>query len=551
VTLALPKESKDLNTLGFELVMPVELNDVDVDRLLPSFIERCVKYGRVSPSRVDPDAYPEHLAALKDSASVIGFDEGNGQAVLDGWLRSSVVKIGSGSRRRLGERMDYVRPLTVAAYRSGLPQSQSRNRRADAVAYAILREEYEKRGSKRPEASISTDVCESLGRGVDIGESPWDNPLYDGTPVDITELLALRFLETFPPNPAEGKSKANALEGFALPGSISDLGADLFGILNVTANGWSTIQTISALKSILAVRLYQLPLRVGIALQQALDGSHINDLVVGADNPVQMYCDFTRRRGGQSDELARLSVARDLELITTSMGNRLLLRSIQQATQLTASHGHVVHLPPEERLPMLADLVSDPEIDMALRMQVMSVETSLDDSDSGREAKQFIQSLRDSGLSGAEQVRRVLVEGLRKRGHENQVKWFWSTGGLNPKGGSHPYALLSGTMVRSTWRYTPAEELISILVSACFYEASGIQAPQLPINELLTRLRRRFGIVIDRPLSDNDSVDARAGAAENLVAFKRQLQHLGCFTSLSDDFSVQYVTPPLGNTVKQ
>ena len=67
---------------------------------------------------------------------------------------------------------------------------------------------------------------------------------------------------------------------------------------------------------------------------------------------------------------------------------------------------------------------------------------------------------------------------------------------------------------------------------------------RMPIADLLARLEQRFGILIEKPPTEFDSADGRAGAAENLEAFRRQLQLLGCFSGLSDDFSAQYVTQP-------
>jgi hypothetical protein len=64
---------------------------------------------------------------------------------------------------------------------------------------------------------------------------------------------------------------------------------------------------------------------------------------------------------------------------------------------------------------------------------------------------------------------------------------------------------------------------------------------------VLAELRDRFGILIDQPPVFLDGAEARAAAAANLAAFKRRLQLLGCFDSLSDDFSEQIVRHPLGD----
>jgi hypothetical protein len=176
---------------------------------------------------------------------------------------------------------------------------------------------------------------------------------------------------------------------------------------------------------------------------------------------------------------------------------------------------------------------------MALLMQIQSIHTELGDDTDGRE---FIDDVRKSpGLSPADQLTAILVEGLRKRGLENQVKWFYNTGGI-----TKPYGLLAGTLrARSTWRYSPSDEALTTLLSMCFVEPDGKRTVRrLPIRNVLERLEQRFGILIDRPPAELDSADARAGAAENLAAFTRQLKLLGCFQGLSDDFTAQFVTQP-------
>ena len=97
--------------------------------------------------------------------------------------------------------MDYVRPLTIASYRSGLPKSKSRHRKADALIQRTIMREILRKGGVQPEAETAKLFTATLGHGVDVGLNPWSEPHYDETStVDITELLALRFLETFPGN---------------------------------------------------------------------------------------------------------------------------------------------------------------------------------------------------------------------------------------------------------------------------------------------------------------------------------------------------------------
>jgi hypothetical protein len=176
---------------------------------------------------------------------------------------------------------------------------------------------------------------------------------------------------------------------------------------------------------------------------------------------------------------------------------------------------------------------------MALQMQVSAIEAALAPEDEGRA---FIAEIRASeGLTAADRLTAVLVEGLRKSGLKNQVKWFHSAGGI-----MKTYGVLKGDLrFRGTWRYSLSDEGLVALLCMVFVDGSGQRTTtRLPIREVLTRLERRFGILIASPPVELDSADARAGAAANLSAFTQRLKLLGCFEGLSDDFSAQFVTRP-------
>jgi len=77
------------------------------------------------------------------------------------------------------------------------------------------------------------------------------------------------------------------------------------------------------------------------------------------------------------------------------------------------------------------------------------------------------------------------------------------------------------------------------LLGLCFVEQDGVTVtPRLPVMTLLDRLEHRFGLLVARAPAALDSAEARSGAAENLTAFCRKLQLLGCFQGLSDDLSL-------------
>ncbi len=135
MTIVVPK---DLRSLAFPELTLVELNDVDVDRLLPHLWELVVRLGVPAPSRTDPDAYHSYLDALAGDERMVGFGDERGREFLDGWLRASVIRIGGKGRGHAEVQMDYVLPLTLASYRAGLPNTRTRHRRAERLAYKAM-----------------------------------------------------------------------------------------------------------------------------------------------------------------------------------------------------------------------------------------------------------------------------------------------------------------------------------------------------------------------------------------------------------------------------
>lgn len=530
---AIPKGLSQ-NSLITENVINVDLNDTDIDRMVTKILERAVKRGRVSGSRVDTKDYTGYLTRLQASPHLAGVDGERGLEVLDGWVRSSVLVQETAGRRRDAVQMGYLRPLTIAAYRTGLPKSASRNRRADNLTFKAMARVLKARGDHNESAVIQRLFLDTFGRGVELGPFPSTSPTYDGTSdVDIDTMLALRFIETFVGNEAHSRDLDPLDPG--VPMAVEPLGQDLVDFLTLYGPVIPVAEAYTHMCVLLAFRLFQLPLITAHAVRSLLSTGQ--ELAPGT-NPCDQYLDFVRLRGHASDELSRMSVQRDLEVLRTFFGDRLLLRSLDDAVAVLPNKPD---LGPSaaSRLHVLAGLKDDPMMQMALQMQINAIESALDAGDSGRE---FIADVRATeGLSAADQLTAVLVEGLRKRGLEHQIHWFHSTGGIKKV-----YGVLHGDLrSRASWRYSMSDETLVALLCMVFVDDKGVRTTrELPISEVLRRLKMRYGILIDTPPADLDSADARAGAAANLAAFTQRLKLLGCFEGLSDDFSAQFVTRP-------
>jgi len=88
-----------------------------------------------------------------------------------------------------------------------------------------------------------------------------------------------------------------------------------------------------------------------------------------------------------------------------------------------------------------------------------------------------------------------------------------------------------------------------VLLQIAVLEASGsgFSTRELRIDELMTFLRERYGIYVDRlPPGDGfgtASINDLAALRENVEDFKGRLREIGFFRDLSDAFVTQTITP--------
>ncbi len=104
-----------------------------------------------------------------------------------------------------------------------------------------------------------------------------------------------------------------------------------------------------------------------------------------------------------------------------------------------------------------------------------------------------------------------------------------------PKGGARRFALSS--------------HLLEVLLQIAVLEASGsgFATRELQVDELLTFLRERYGIYVDRlPPGDGfdrPGIDDLTALRRNAEDFKGRLREIGFFRDLSDAFVTQTITP--------
>jgi hypothetical protein len=546
-----------MSSAVYELLMPATLESTNVERLMVQLLERVVKVGRTSPAHT-PTTANLALDALVDKLSknnyLVNFDSEQGRSILEGWLRAVVVEMISDKNSPSGDQIDYLKLLSVASYRAGLPKAHSKHRKVDQLVYRSMVAYWLSNPGANAESMRRAIIEDTpLGHGLEFpaAQYPYAEPEYSGgETIDINALLELRFLEGIPGrSPVEsrtGKLDASPIDA-AVPAAILPVGKHMVDIMRAYQS-WSASEITVSLTCIVALFMYQLPIRVGSAVRELLsEGGNLELLTDCDENPVQMYFDFTGDPSSSSSQLAKQCVARDQRILSNYFRDMVLLRETELLARLTpANRLELESLNASARLVKIAGLVSDSSVEINAGTWLETLEGIFLEMPETQDLEIF-RAIRNAAASNLEALVNLILEDRRKIGSDSIRKWAASTGGLTKDGLRKEHALLSGTMAHSTtWKYSMSESMLLTLINLCYLDDKGRKpvSPALEMRVLLDRLERRFGVLISKVPIGLDSPEARRGASENLVAFISKLKTLGYFKGLSDDFSAQFIERP-------
>ncbi|WP_322777865.1 methylation-associated defense system protein MAD7 [Frankia sp. Cas4] len=543
MTLVLPK---DLRSYSFERLTGVELNDFDVDRFLPVLFEMVVTNGRrLSRSDARPTDPGSYIETLAGHPALRGFDDEHGRALLEQWVNTTVVRLGHGGRGRRDVQLAAVQPIHIGAYRAGLPVEGARHRKVHLVVYRLLTDALARRGRPNPAGELRSLFLEAFGRGVSISDSAVPEFNEATADLDANVLLSLYYLEGFTPGrPLPARS---ALDWDpVMPGVMITLGDQLVDFVTVYRHRLPTIALARHLAALVNIGLFTTTLRLFTLVNDLCRGEGTPaDLSVDlAPAQTEIYVDFTRQTGGDSDRLAGECVDRDLERLPAYLDDMLLLKTLDRyASNEAKLKPHVQGKHGPDWLRALVDMRRDQYVEWRAGIELERIieETKKITRCSNEDARAELTRAA-TGDSQLDQVVAAIRQSQTKHAIRAAGQWFWNTGGMRKQAG-----LLRGNLRgRRAWRYAMTDELLTtLLLSALVDPEQGDVLPRMRLADLLTTLESRWGLLIDRPPAARDDASSRAVANTNLVAFTGRLRQMGFFTDLSDDFNAQYVINPL------
>jgi hypothetical protein len=552
VNIVLPKASRGYQ---FPRLWVVELNDFDIERLLPSLFYLVVTHGRARGNAVNgADRLEEYLDTLRAHERVVGFRDEDGERVIEKWVRTAAVKIGRAGRGRKAEQIEYVRPLTLLSYKTGFPAEIRRQRNVHVFLYKSLVDSVSGKGGAREyEHRIEEVFRSAFARGVIVDSGPGYDGRYDGqTEIDIQSLLCLCFLDGLAATPVAQSKVLRYVQGYdpALPTAARFVGRDALGYLQAYASSLPAIALVKGLQALINLDLliYTVKLVYGI-----------NELVGSGDLPVafqdragmsspELYVDFTQHRGSVSDSLARACVERDMEELGRFFRHSLLLRTLERFVEFIPTlKDRLKGLTTPEYLRALLDLRSDLQIQARAQLELEAIRAASLETCSTDTEREDVTAFFESRMRSGSDMLSIALDCLempqKKKGTESYVMWYWSVGGLRK-----PFGLLVGNWGGArNWRYAMSDDLLATLVRLALVEdtderSDGVRLrSRMRLKDFLSYLERRFGVLVDRPPALLDSSETRMAAARNLEALKRRLRQMGFFTALSDDFTAQYI----------
>jgi hypothetical protein len=551
--VVLPKASRGYS---FPRLFTVEMNDFDVERLLPSVFFLVVTRGRQRGRNVnDPRDLRRYVEALAQHPNVDNFDSEAGRRLLERWTRASVVRMGRAGRARRDEQMEFVLPVTLLAYKPGFPAEIRRQRNVHQFVYELLNARLAEAGYDAPQRELNGFFYAAFGPGVKIGDAPkYDGGYDEESRVDLQTLLTLYFLDGFEATEASGRQAASATDP-ALPLSAHRLSDGLLRYLLAYQGRLPTLELTRGLMALINLELLVYTLELQLSTNELVRSGELPALMRsegGAGARPDLYVDFTRERGGVSDDLARACVDHHLEelrrFLTSSMRLRTIDRFVSTMPQITSwLYGH----PTPRQLKFLTELSGDPSVQARAQMEVEQIRHESSSTAQGETEREEVSAfvdevLRSTDGDAVDAAVQLLISSQEKRAVQNMVSWYWSVGGIQ-----QPFGLLAGNLRgRRNWRYAMSDDLLAALVRLAMIDSDDRRygeerlRDRLRLRDFLAFLEDRYGIIVARPPEFLDDARARSAASANLTAMKRRLRQMGYFEALSDDFTAQYLTTP-------
>lgn len=557
--IQVPKELKYLSNLRYETLIPIQINNILLEDMLPGLFY-IARLGRRRGKGAWNNRTPSELAdeLVKKTDRFRGFDSPQATALLADWLGAGVLRL----RQRAGaDRVMAVRPLHFMTYRVDLPVGWASLRYLpDFIAGLLLKKPGQAPASNDAREAFGLQSRDNLllrafGAGM-VNDSPHfgdaTGDRYDEeTPLDIETLLCVRAVEDLPP-PAES-TRDGEIKPFEplCPRQARIFREDMTHFLRSYGAGQIPARTLANyVLCLLSVNL------TSYFLSHVCAANHLYEKAEWLDDhnsgetgrlwPLGMFADATEGLNRRVRSLAQRSYAIHHEWLAqytrTTLGFRLLDHYLDGATWVPELRD-LKDKQGIERLIILAKARLDTTSKAfdAVQASANPERNKLRQAQEGEEWPEEVRLIaEDSSVRPFEGLVELLSIGL-KGTREGVFKFYISIARKNMAGG-----LLAGDKTgHARNRYVLTTDLLEALVHRlCLRKSGGARLRRLDVYEFVDELKTRYGIWIDEPPPGLPSThENRQAGQENFEAFKERLRLLGLFRGVSDARRMQRLKP--------
>lgn len=558
------KLPKDLSGIKFQKILTIEMNNFDIDLFLPSLFFTILAQGHGKARQANnAKEIKRYIDNMAQHAALEGFSDLAGRRVLERLVRTALITTGGVGRASQGEQITSIVPYSLLAHRAGFPAENSRQRSVDTFIYQALHEKIQKDPQKADKKLLEV-MEETFGRGVIIGRLPDLGGDYDGkTELDILTRLSIVFLDGLQ-NTKQGLKRDQSTPP-ACPKLANELATDLLRYLSEYHTRMPTQAFTHHLLALINFELFNYTLKLVYAINELVRKPDTLPAAMSdslRSSPPQLFLDFTQDTHGRSYEMARACVRRDVEAyqqyFSSALRLRLLNGYVEQLGRNATRRAKIDAIFDGSTsgplyLQRLLWLLNEPTLEMHMQAQARIDEERIrelnelqgEDVDVGEreESLSWLDSITSAADTDLERVVNLLVEGQRDNAINHFIAWYYGVGGIKK-----PHGVLRGNDSRQSWRYAPTNDLLAVFVQLAAARLPQPGTRSFRLQDFLTFLKERFGILIDRPPNTFQGAEYAAAARDNLRAMLNRLRQMGIFRDLSDDFTAQRLHPPYAGT---
>ena len=521
----------------FPKAMPIDANNVIFEQAFARLLVLVRTKGLPITTTTKATLHPEDLVDIitQDKEHFQGIkDDLQRKRLLEHWMASDFTTCVKEGRGHSGEaRIASLKPIHMSTIKLLDPRIRSQDRDVSVFLYNVFRDS----------GLLDTEsLLPFLTRGTkDFGEHDLKLHEPEAKNLDIETLFLLRLLEHFKVDMADRRKKVVPHDFLCLAQKqliVNDTARLL--VYNQSIPRRELIQYLMMLLSfhtaLYCIKTFSMingvveTKKLRCSHCKGIKGDSLNELSTCDYHP-DIFVDLTNGQNKTCEELAKDNVARHYAVMYRYFRSHYKLSKLDEFARTFPGFSGAL----EE----LVKFMSHKDVDAYFRIKLGEV-CLLED---GEEQDPEIQAIVDLNLPPFDAYVEILTQKTFKTRMRNHKSLMASLCGLNRDDG-----FLHGGRGQKR-KYVLGNQLLELLVQLAVVDARSrrgqveFYTKPITITDFVKWLSDRYGILIDRTRTPNDSPEVARALDANYSALKDRLRQLGFFTDLSDASISQVIRP--------